>query len=117
MFGVWELMRRFLISVCTAVGLTVGGLAGGVAVAAPQLPPTCAGSPLAVECAAYTGGLYRAALSHRGVNRPLVSNTDLGLIAQDICRFNDVRPALEGVLWFPDSRVVDFFVTARSVAC
>jgi hypothetical protein len=108
-------MRKFLISICIAAGALVG--AAGTATAAPQLPPTCAGQPLAVECAAYTGGLYRAALSHRGVQRPLVSNEHLGLIAQDICRLNDVRPELESVLFFPDSRVVDFFVTARSVAC
>lgn len=110
-------MRKYLISICIAVGAALGGLGAGEAVAAPQLPPTCAGSPLAVQCADYVGANYRAALSHVGVNRPLVSNTDLGLIAQDICRYNDVRPALEGVLWFPDSRVVDFFVVARSVAC
>ena len=108
-------MRRFLITIGTAVGLTLGGLAGGVAVAAPQLPPTCAGMPLAPQCAAYTGSLYRAALSHRGVYRPTVSNTHLGIVAQDICRVNDVRSELEHVLFFPDSRVVDFFVTAHSV--
>jgi hypothetical protein len=108
-------MRRFLISICIAAGALVG--AAAPAVAAPQLPPTCAGKPLAVECAAYTGTLYRAALSHRGVQRPLVTNRNLGLVAQDICRFNDVRPNLESILFFPDSRVVDFFVTARSVAC
>lgn len=110
-------MKRYLISICIAVGVVLGGAVGGTAVAAPQLPPTCAGQPLAVQCAAYVGANYRAALGRHGVSRPLVSNTDLGLIAQDICRFNDVRPALEGVLWFPDSRVVDFFVVARQVAC
>lgn len=110
-------MRKYLISICIAVGAALGGLGAGEAVAAPQLPPTCAGQPLAVSCAAYTGANYRAALSARGVSRPLVSNTSLGFIAQDICRYNDVRPGLESVLFFPDSRVVDFFITARSVAC
>lgn len=109
-------MRKYLISLAVAACLAVGFATPAVAAeSVPTLPPTCAGMVRAPQCATYVGATYRTVLASLGVQRPLVPNTTLGQIAQDICLYNDVRPAHEGILSFPDSRIVDFFVAAHRV--
>ena len=112
-------MKRFLISICIAVGMVVGvptvAFAAVPSSVPAQAPVACARANLAPPCVSYLGGQLRADLAARGVYRPGISNRALGLVAGDICRRNDVRSYLEHILVNPDFRIVQFFISAHRV--